>query len=79
MRAARNVSVYTDTIVKIRKVGRLDDVEHAEIFITLEEFGEYSFDYYCQPQFENFWLNAHVGSRVELTGTKGHIDRIQLS
>ena len=45
---------YVDTIIDIRKVGKLDDIEHAEIFITFKEYSKYSFDFYCHPQFEDF-------------------------
>ena len=70
--------VYIDTIQSIRKVGSLDEVVKSEIFIQLVELGSYSFDYLCYPHYENFWLNAHNGSRVKVSISDGNICRIQL-
>lgn len=70
--------IYEDTIKSIKRVGSLNEVAQSEIFIQFTDFGSYSFDYFCYPHYENFWLNAHEGSRVRIDVSNGNICRIKL-
>ncbi len=70
--------VFTDTIKSIKKIGSLGELESSEIILNLARFGTYSFDYFCHWQYEDFWLNAHLGSRVKVSISSGHISQIQL-
>lgn len=71
--------VYS-TIESIRRVGKLEDLAHAEIFLTFAE-GTYSFDPYTISilVFEDFWINAKEGSEVILTGNTGEITGVKLA
>ena len=68
-----NGSIST-VIESINRIGRLDDLAHAEIFLTFSD-GMYSIDPYTFPVllFEDFWLNAKVGSEVVLSMNNGTI------
>lgn len=70
---ARNGSVET-VIESVRRVGKLDDLAKAEIFLTFPELGSYSFDPYTFSRlFDDFWLNAKEGSKVTVFVHSGSI------
>lgn len=71
MKAKRSADFVPDIIIDIDKVGKLEDLEHAEIFMVLRDHGEYSIDPYVFPSFETFWLNAHQGSKVLVSESPG--------
>jgi len=71
--AARNGSVNT-VIESVRRVGKLDDLATAEMFLTFPNLGSYSFDPYTFSRlFDDFWLNAKEGSKVTVFVTEGSI------
>lgn len=67
-----------DVITDIKKIGSLDDLPTAEIFMTLRDHGEYSVDPYVFPDFENFWINAHEGSEVIVSKGGFGVGRLSL-
>ncbi len=70
---ARNGSVET-VIESVRRVGELDNLAKAEIFLTFPELGSYSFDPYTFSRlFDDFWLNAKEGSKVTVFIQAGSI------
>lgn len=71
MKAKRSADSVSDVIIDIKKVGKLEDLEHAEIFMVLRDHGDYSIDPYVFPSFESFWLNAHQGSEVFVSESPG--------
>lgn len=80
MKAKRSADFVPDVIIDIDKIGKLEDLEHAEIFMVLRDHGEYSIDPYVFPSFETFWLNAHQGSEVLVSeSTGGAVGSLRLS